>query len=166
MALTTTMLQVFFKFQTRRDLDIWIFGLKLFLFGRDCIYLIWHKHSSIRLLTIQEFGTERQVDNIEKQQILEFESQLAAASSKQLITGRFFWVFLVNLSIPFLEDTPQTLEDLRELVFDMAHVIVERTGLIPAILPGTGHIAAISHQVRVDDGIGTDLFSGLKSLPS
>ena len=69
----------------------------------------------------------------------------------------FFSRFLSQMSCN-LEDTPQTLEDLRELVFDMAHVIVERTGLIPAILPGTGHIAAISHQVRVDDGIGTDLF--------
>ena len=41
---------------------------------------------------------ERQVDNIEKQQILEFESQLAAASSKQLITGRIFLIFLFIFS--------------------------------------------------------------------
>ena len=42
------------------------------------------------------------------------------------------------------------MEDLADLVLDMATVIVERSGLLPAILPGSSHIAAIGRSAQDD----------------
>jgi len=58
----------------------------------------------------------------------------------------------VSLYIRFLSQTcpAATLDDLAELALDMATVIVERSSLLPAILPGSGHIAATPDRVQAD----------------
>ena len=58
----------------------------------------------------------------------------------------------VSLYIRFLAQTcrASTLDDLAELALDMATVIVERSSLLPAILPGSGHIAATPDRVQAD----------------
>ena len=45
-------------------------------------------------------------------------------------------------------DPATALEDLADLALDLATVIVERSGLLPAILPGSSHIAGIARTVQ------------------
>ena len=57
----------------------------------------------------------------------------------------------VSLYIRFLSKTANpasALEDLADLALDLATVIVERSGLLPAILPGASHIASIPQPAQ------------------
>ena len=58
------------------------------------------------------------------------------------------------------------LDSLADLVLDLASVIVERSGLLPALLPGPapGHLAAIPGPVQVTcPGLSLVLMSSIVS---
>ena len=55
----------------------------------------------------------------------------------------------VSLYVRFLSQTQKLeLEEMGDLALDMATVIVERSSLLPALLPGTSHPAATGAQVQ------------------
>ena len=61
---------------------------------------------------------------------------------------RFLSKTCPSASIEEPADPTTALEDLADLALDLATVIVERSGVLPAILPGACHIASIPRSVQ------------------